>query len=99
MVIVLPAESTRSNRPLMPFLPDASYVRISLFGGGPGSYFDLARFIFHLPTVGSVCANSRDGAIRTSARARPRKPRVIRMVSSSSEFGFPRRDWVVVARV
>src|SRR5881409_1871257 len=38
----------------------ASYVRVRLLGVGPGTYFDFARFSFHVPTRGSVSAETTD---------------------------------------
>ena len=34
--------------------PATTYVRVSLFGAGPGVYFDLATLSCHLPTKGSA---------------------------------------------
>src|SRR5947209_18180802 len=37
----------------------ASYVMVKLFGAGPGTYFDLAGFIFHVPTTAALlCADT-----------------------------------------
>src|SRR5439155_13626824 len=38
----------------------ASYVIVRLLGVGPGTYLDLARFSFHVPTRGSVSAETTD---------------------------------------
>src|SRR5436309_12105980 len=40
----------------------ASYVRVRLLGVGPGTYFDFARFSFHVPTRGSVSAETTDAS-------------------------------------
>src|ERR1700736_137602 len=50
-----PSAATPSNVYFTPS-PATSTFRTKLFGAGPGSYFDLSRFNFQVPTSGLLCA-------------------------------------------
>src|SRR6516162_6559239 len=53
--------------------PVTSYVRVSLFGGGPGLSFDFPRFSSHVPAKGSlVCADRLTMDRVAVARIKPR---------------------------
>jgi len=67
------------TRPLMRTAQHLAWVRVQrdtvplmtsvwLCGAGPGSYFDLATFSFHVPLIGSCCASA---APPTNAATRP----------------------------
>src|SRR5215831_5763731 len=74
MPVGLPAASSPLATTWMPF-EAAVIVMVLPFGIGPGSYFDLAVFSFHVPTAGSVCANAtlaRTARATTEAPMRPR---------------------------
>src|SRR5258708_6907369 len=49
--VALPSASTPSAVYLTPSAPQASIFSVWLFGAGPGSNFDFARFIFHVPML------------------------------------------------
>src|SRR5712692_10578946 len=51
----LPSARTPSAVCFIPLLPHASIVSVTLFGARfGGSYFDFARFSFHVPIAGSL---------------------------------------------
>src|SRR3982751_5502698 len=85
MPVGLPAASSPLATTWMP-LPAAVIVIILLFGIGPGSYFDLARFSFPVPTAESVWASAmpaNDRTATTSAATREPCRTLIRPPSKS----------------
>src|SRR5215467_3908951 len=51
--------------------PRSSYVRVSLCGGGPGSYVDCATLSFQVPILGSLSCADRFMTETTSVRTTP----------------------------
>src|SRR5215468_11114060 len=51
--------------------PLSSYVRVTLCGGGPGSYVDCATLSFQVPILGSLSCADRLTTETTSVRTIP----------------------------
>src|SRR5438094_2879693 len=52
--------------------PLSSYVRVTLCGGGPGSYVDCATLSFQVPILGSLSCADRLMTETTSVRTTPK---------------------------